>query len=117
MPTPKLSKREFGYTTHNFTHYKNAFREQSYSYQVLYVRSLPANSPKAQAAALGVIAKALKLPSVLNFDGLLKLDAVRRVKDHQLFALLKIILQGGLSDYQQWLSANEVVLTEFGKTI
>lgn len=81
----------------------------------MYVRSLSVNSPEAQPAALAVIAKALKLPGILNFDAVLKLDAVRLVKDHKVFALLKIFLQGGLSDYQQWITANENVLAEFGR--
>ncbi|GJJ07235.1 hypothetical protein Clacol_001435 [Clathrus columnatus] len=87
--------------------------EESYSFEVFYVRSIPANSPKAQAAALAVIAKALKLPTVFSFDALLKLNTVRAARDHQLFSLLKILIQGSLTDYQQWVIPNDNILGEF----
>lgn len=95
--------------------YVSSCSETSYTYQVSFVRSISPNSPKAEAAALSLIATSLRLPSVFNFDPLLKIDAVRVVKDHQLFALLKILLEGGLSDFHSWLEKHEAVLGEFGK--
>ena len=95
--------------THSLIH-----REASYTYLILYVRSIPPNSPKAKTAALDLIATSLRLPSVFNFDPLLKIDAVRVAKDHQLFALFKILLEGGLLEYRSWLQNNEAVLNSFG---
>lgn len=88
--------------------------ETSYSYQVAYVKSIPSSSPKVEASALAVIATALKLHSVFNFDALLKIGSVRVVKDHPLFFLLKIMLEGGIPEYQSWLAANEAIVNEFG---
>jgi len=68
-------------------------------------------------AALDVIATSLRLPSVFNFDPLLKIDAVRVAKDHQLFALFKILLEGGLAEYRTWLQNNEAVLDQFGMSL
>ena len=51
---------------------------------------------------------------IFTFDSLLKLDSVMVVKNHQLYVLLKIILQDGIQEYRQWLEANEGILSEFG---
>ncbi|KAF8592729.1 PCI domain-containing protein [Ramaria rubella] len=87
--------------------------EISYTYLVLYARSISPNSPKAKPVALTVIATSLRLPSIFNFDPLLKIDSIRTAKDHQIFHLLKILLNGGISEYQTWLETNEAVLSEF----
>ncbi|KAF8530925.1 hypothetical protein JB92DRAFT_2854313 [Gautieria morchelliformis] len=87
--------------------------ETSYTYLVSYARSIPPTSSKAEAAALKVIATSLRLPSVFNFDSLLKVDSVMVVKDHQLFILLKILLQDGISEYRKWLETNEGILGEY----
>lgn len=92
----------------------SSLRETSYTYLVSYARSLPPTSPKAEAAALRVIATSLRLPTIFNFDSLLKLDCVMAVKGHQLFALLKILLQAGIPEYRTWLETNEGVLAEYG---
>ena len=89
-------------------------RETSYTYLVSYARSIPPASPKAEAAALSAIATSLKLPTVFNFDSLLKLDSVMVVKDHQLCILLKILLQDGIQEYRKWLETSERFLSEFG---
>ncbi|TFK55641.1 PCI-domain-containing protein [Heliocybe sulcata] len=73
----------------------------AYSYTLPYVRSLPSSSPEAQAAAVDTIAAALRLP-IYDFDPLFKLDAVVASKDHELFSLLQVFLNGGLSDYKSW---------------
>ncbi|KAF8638604.1 hypothetical protein AX17_002145 [Amanita inopinata Kibby_2008] len=77
-------------------------RDKSYEYSLTYVRLLPTPSPEAQTAAVDVIASALRLPSVFDFDPLLKLDAVVATKDHELFSLLKIFLNDGLVEFQSW---------------
>ena len=81
---------------------------------VSYARSIPPTSPKAMTAALNVIATSLRIPSIFNFDSLLKLDSVMVVKDHQLCILLKVLLQDGIQEYRKWLEKSEEVLSEFG---
>ena len=39
------------------------------------------------------------------------------VKDHQLFLLLKIFLQDGISEYRKWLETNEGVLSDFSMMV
>jgi translation initiation factor 3 subunit M len=48
------------------------------------------------------IATALRLPNIFDFDPLFKLDAVVAVNDHELFSLLHIFLNEGLSQFKTW---------------
>ncbi|KAL4247025.1 translation initiation factor 3 subunit M [Abortiporus biennis] len=85
--------------------------DSSYQYKLSYVRSLPSSS--AQSAALDVIASALRLPSVFDFDSLFRLDAVVSAKDDELFSLLQIFLNDGLSQYKAWEGAHADVLSKY----
>jgi hypothetical protein len=89
-------------------------REQSYTYLLSYLRSIPASSPSISSAALQTIAAALRIPTIFSFDQLLKIPAVQAVKAHALFKLLHIFLVGDLKDFTVWKAANEPVLKEFG---
>jgi translation initiation factor 3 subunit M len=88
-------------------------QEIAYSYQLSYLRSLPPSSPDVQTAALEVIASALRLPAIFNFESLLKLEPLQAVKTHDLFGLLKIFLNGGLAEYTQWEAKNGATLDKF----
>ncbi|KAK0461800.1 uncharacterized protein EV420DRAFT_129738 [Desarmillaria tabescens] len=85
----------------------------SYEYSLSYVRSLPATSDVAKAAALDVIATALRLPFTFDFDPLFKLDAVVAAKGHDLFSLLQVFLSGGLSEFKTWQQTHPGVLEKF----
>ncbi|KAK0206856.1 PCI domain-containing protein [Desarmillaria ectypa] len=85
----------------------------SYEYSLSYVRSFPATSDAAKAAALDVIATALRLPFTFDFDPLFKLDAVVAVKGHDLFSLLQVFLSGGLSEFKAWQQSHSGVLEKF----
>lgn len=87
----------------------------SYEYSLLYVRSLPATSEAAKAAVLDVIATALRLPFTFDFDPLFKLDAVVAAKGHDLFSLLQVFLNGGLSEFKAWQQSYSGVLEKFGR--
>ncbi|KAL0950227.1 hypothetical protein HGRIS_010214 [Hohenbuehelia grisea] len=84
----------------------------SYEYQLSYVRSLPSTTPEAKTAAVEAIATALRLPTVFDFDQLFKLDAVVAAKGHELFSLLHIFLNDGLSEYKSWESSHAAVLEQ-----
>ncbi|KAJ3749300.1 PCI domain-containing protein [Lentinula detonsa] len=56
----------------------------------------------AKDASIRVIASALRIPSIFEFDTLFKLDAVVANKDHELFALLQVFLNDGLSEFKAW---------------
>jgi len=78
----------------------------SYQYRLSYVRSLPASSELGKTAAVDAIATALRLPSIFDFDPLFKLEPVIAVKDHELFSLLQIFLNEGLSEFNTWAGSH-----------
>ena len=59
------------------------------------------------------VATALRLPSVFDFDALFKLDAVICIKDHELFFLLQIFLNGGLGEFNAWQSSHPHALEKY----
>ncbi|PFH51347.1 hypothetical protein AMATHDRAFT_59429 [Amanita thiersii Skay4041] len=87
--------------------------EKAYEFSRTYVRLLPASTPDSEAAALDLITTALNLPSVLDFDPLLKLNAVVALKDHELFSLLHIFMNDGLLAYQSWVQSHPDVFEKY----
>ncbi|KAJ3996966.1 PCI domain-containing protein [Lentinula boryana] len=85
---------------------------KSYDYSILYVRSLPPTSEAAKDASIRVIAFALRIPSIFEFDALFKLDAVVANKDHELFALLQVFLNDGLSEFKVWETSHPGALEQ-----
>ncbi|KIP08329.1 hypothetical protein PHLGIDRAFT_69543 [Phlebiopsis gigantea 11061_1 CR5-6] len=82
----------------------------SYQYQLAYVKSLPAAS--AHDAAVDVIASALRLPLVFDFDALFRIDAIVAAKDNDIYTLLQIFLNDGLTEYNAWVSSHGDILTK-----
>ncbi|KAK7696295.1 hypothetical protein QCA50_000949 [Cerrena zonata] len=85
----------------------------SYQYQLSYVRSIPSSSPSAEPAALELIATALRSPTVFDFDPLFRLDAVVAAKSHELFSLLQIFLNDGLTQFQAWESSHADAISAY----
>lgn len=85
----------------------------AYEYSLLYLQSLPASSEEAKTAAVDIVATALRLPTVFDFDALFKLDAVINIKDHELFSLLQIFLNGGLPEFNAWQSSHPQALETY----
>ncbi|KAH9482943.1 Eukaryotic translation initiation factor 3 subunit M [Psilocybe cubensis] len=85
----------------------------AYEYSLQYVQTLAPSSEEAKVAALDVIATALRLPGVFDFDPLFKLDAVINVKDHELFSLLQVFLNGGLPEFNAWQSKHSPILEKY----
>ncbi|KAF8897764.1 hypothetical protein BD779DRAFT_1608279 [Infundibulicybe gibba] len=83
---------------------------KSFEFSSAYARSLPSSSPSATTVAVEVIVMALQLPSVFDFDPLLKIDAVVAAKEHELFSLLHIFLNDGLTEFEAWVSSHPGVL-------
>lgn len=86
--------------------------ETAFSFSTSYVRSLASTAP-AGPAALELIASALSLPSVFDFDSILKLDAIQTQKAHPLFALLQIFNSQGLEEFTRWKGSNLTILDSF----
>ncbi|KAI0089175.1 PCI domain-containing protein [Irpex rosettiformis] len=91
--------------------YATSEPEVSYQYQLSYVRSLPAAS--SQSDALDLVASALRLPSVFDFDALFRLDAVIAAKDSELYSLLQIFLNDGLTEYKTWEGSHAGVFDQY----
>ncbi|RDB19879.1 Eukaryotic translation initiation factor 3 subunit M [Hypsizygus marmoreus] len=87
--------------------------ETAYEYSRVYVRSLPPTSPEAQEAAVSLIATALRLPTVFDFDPLFKLDAVVAAKDNELFPLLQIFLNDNLPEFKAWEESHQGALEKY----
>lgn len=77
------------------------------------MQSLPSTSEAAHAAAVDIIATALRLPTIFDFDSLFKLDAVVAVKTHELFSLLQVFLSGGLAEFRTWQQSHPQTLEKF----
>ncbi|KAF7981704.1 hypothetical protein HWV62_32280 [Athelia sp. TMB] len=84
----------------------------AYQYKLSYVRSLDATSEAGKKAAVDAIATALRLPTIFDFDPLLKLDAVVASKDSELFSLLQIFLNEGLAEFNAWEGSHPGVLEQ-----
>lgn len=78
-----------------------------------YIQTLPSTSASAHEGAVNLIATALGLPTVFDFDPLFKLDAVLAVKEDELFALLQIFLNDGLSEFKAWETSHSYVLAKY----
>ncbi|KAF5333713.1 hypothetical protein D9611_002702 [Ephemerocybe angulata] len=83
---------------------------QSYQYSLQYVQKLSPSSDAAKAAAVQLISDALRLTDNFDFDALFKLDAVVAIKDHELFSLLQVFLNGGLKEFSSWQESHPGVL-------
>ncbi|PCH40893.1 PCI-domain-containing protein [Wolfiporia cocos MD-104 SS10] len=87
--------------------------EAAYECSLSYIRSLSPSSPSAQAAAVDIIAAALRLPTLFDFDAVFRLDAVVAAKEHELFSLLQIFLNDGLPEYRAWAEAHPDVFAKY----
>ncbi|THH33481.1 hypothetical protein EUX98_g705 [Antrodiella citrinella] len=85
--------------------------DTSYQYLLSYVRSLPPSS--AEPAAVQVIVAALRSLTVFDFDPLFRLDAVVAAKNHEIFPLLQIFLNDGLSEYKAWESSHSDLFAQY----
>ncbi|KAJ3719491.1 PCI domain-containing protein [Lentinula raphanica] len=86
---------------------------KSYEYSLLYVRSLNPTSEVAKDASIQIISTALCIPSIFDFDAIFKLDAVVANKDHELFSLLQIFLNDGISEFQEWEASHPGSLEKY----
>ncbi|KAH7909742.1 hypothetical protein BJ138DRAFT_1173548 [Hygrophoropsis aurantiaca] len=88
--------------------------QTAYEYTLSYITSLPSSSPASELAAIDAIAMALRLPTIFDFDPLFKLDAIVASKDHELFSLLQIFLNGGLPEFQAWSGSHAAAFEKYG---
>jgi translation initiation factor 3 subunit M len=89
--------------------------ELSYDYSIIYVRSLPPKSESTTSAAIELVAQALRLPIIFDFDPLFNLDAVVALKGHEIFELLQIFLNDGLKEFKSWAEAHDGAFAKYSK--
>ncbi|KAF8709216.1 Eukaryotic translation initiation factor 3 subunit K, partial [Rhizoctonia solani] len=89
--------------------------DTAYGYQLAYLRSVSASSPKALEASTRVISSAVSEPSIFELDSLLRVDTLQAAKDHPLFALLRVFTSGDLAQFHEWEAKHASTLSEFGK--
>ncbi len=93
----------------------NPSRIPAYQYSLILVKTLPPGSPDSTTTAVDVIATALRLPTIFDFDSLLKVDGVIAVETHELFSLLQVFLNGGLKEFVAWEASHPGALQKYSK--
>lgn len=96
--------------------------ERAYDFRVAHLQYLSSNSAAspdastAQTSAEKAVASALKLPKVFDFDSLLRLSVVQGLQQSSpaVLELVKILVQGSLSDYNSWASSGSAELNRLG---
>lgn len=96
--------------------------EKAYEFRLAHLQYLStsasgsSDAATSQASAEKAVAAALKLPRVFAFDALLKLRAVEELQRSSpaVFALVRILVQGSLADYQSWVGSNASELSRLG---
>ncbi|CAE6429780.1 PCI domain-containing protein [Rhizoctonia solani AG-1 IA] len=88
--------------------------DTAYGYQLAYLRSVSASSPKALEASTRVISSAVSEPSIFELGSLLRVDTLQAAKDHPLFALLRVFTSGDLAQFHEWEAKHASTLSEFG---
>ena len=87
--------------------------DAAYAFSISYVQSIPSSSEAANREGLRLIATALRLPSVFDFDSLLQLGNIRALSSHTLYHLLDIFNKKGMSEFYDWKDKNQATLDEY----
>jgi translation initiation factor 3 subunit M len=98
-------------------HVDSCLRDISYKYMLSYIRSLSSSSPNFRSAAVDAIAATLRMPSVFDFDPLFKLDAIAAAKDHELYSLLLIFINGNLAQFTSWEQSHSPAFEKYSKSL
>jgi len=69
---------------------------------------------EVKAVARKIIAQAIQIPSVFNFSDLLSFEAIRSLDGEPAFSLLKVYIDGDLSDLRKLLSTNASLPDQIG---
>ncbi|KAF9435344.1 hypothetical protein BGZ76_006476 [Entomortierella beljakovae] len=91
-------------------------RYQSLEYLIKYLTSFNGSSDLAgqKAHATRAITEAIALPEVLNFENLLKADAVRELKNENVYELFSVFMDGNVQDYRGLIAKNGSLVKDLG---
>ncbi|CAO3570328.1 unnamed protein product [Mortierella alpina] len=67
-----------------------------------------------KATATRAIVESITLPNVLNFENLLKVDAIQHLKSEKVYELLSVFMSGNVQDFRALTSKNADLLKELG---
>ncbi|KND03290.1 uncharacterized protein SPPG_02339 [Spizellomyces punctatus DAOM BR117] len=94
------------------------YTREAYEFLLKYLATFDNGDAKslqeAKDAAIRAVKEAFRIPTVLDFEDLFKLQAVQALKPSKLFDLLKIFLDESLKQYQEFVKANPGFIDEHG---
>ena len=67
-----------------------------------------------KATATRAIVESISLPEVLNFENLLKVDAVQGMKSEKAYELLSVFMSGNVQDYRTLVGKHAGLIKELG---
>ncbi|KAF9935228.1 hypothetical protein FBU30_006313 [Linnemannia zychae] len=89
---------------------------QSLEFLLKYLTSFNGTSElNAQKAnATRAIVESIALPEVLNFENLLKIEAIQNLKSEKVYELLSVFMNGNVQDYRALIAKNSGLIKELG---
>ncbi|KAF9112883.1 hypothetical protein BGX27_002640 [Mortierella sp. AM989] len=83
---------------------------QSLDFLIKYLTSFNNHASELDSQkvhATKAVVESITLPEVLNFENLLKIDAVQHLKSEKIYGLLSIFMNGNIQDYRTFVAKSE----------
>ncbi|KAG0097273.1 hypothetical protein BGZ93_003087 [Podila epicladia] len=94
---------------------ETGFQYQSLEFLLKFLTSFNGSDVSGQKAnATRAIVESISLPEVLNFENLLKVDAVQGLKSEKAYELLSVFMSGNVQDYRTLLAKHAGLIKELG---
>lgn len=92
------------------------YRYQSLEFLLKHLTSFngTAESAAQKATATRAIVESIALPEVLNFENLLKIEAIQNLKSEKVYELLSVFMSGNVQDYRGLVAKNGGLLKDLG---
>ncbi|KAF9138409.1 hypothetical protein BGX30_009193 [Mortierella sp. GBA39] len=88
---------------------------QSLEFLLKHLTSFNGSSDSAPlATATRAIVESIALPEVLNFENLLKIEAIQNLKAEKVYELLSVFMSGNVQDYRGLVAKNGGLVKELG---
>ncbi|KAI9235863.1 hypothetical protein MVEG_04762 [Podila verticillata NRRL 6337] len=88
---------------------------QSLEFLLKYLTNFNGSDVSGQkATATRAIVESISLPEVLNFENLLKIDAVQGLKSEKAYELLSVFMSGNVQDYRTLVGKHAGLIKELG---
>ncbi|KAF9392608.1 hypothetical protein CPB97_000061 [Podila verticillata] len=94
---------------------ETGFQYQSLEFLLKYLTNFNGSDVSGQkATATRAIVESISLPEVLNFENLLKIDAVQGLKSEKAYELLSVFMSGNVQDYRTLVGKHAGLIKELG---